>query len=360
MLNKLDRYIIKKFLGTFFYAITLLAGIIIVFDVSEKIEDFLENKAPVVEIIFDYYLNFLPYFINLFSYLFVFIAVIFFTSKLAGHSEIIAMLSIGVSFNRLLRPYLIGATLLALLSFVLANFVIPHTNVNMRRFEQKYISNLQKDIGRNVHFQIAENNFVFCQSFDNHKNTMNDFSLEQFDKTGALRYKLTAEQAIYDSVANAWHLKNYYKRHIRQGKENLQQGSSMDTMLNLYPTDLMVIKEDYKEMDFFEIRKFVKKQKMKGAANVVEYEVEQHKRMAYPFASLILTIIGVSLSSRKVRGGIGVHLGFGIFLTFLYILFMQFATVFAVYGGLLPIIAAWIPNIFFLLIAVILLKKAPK
>lgn len=360
LLGRLDRYIITKFLGTFFYAISLLAGIIIVFDLSEKIEDFLENKAPVMEIVFDYYLNFLPYFINLFSYLFVFIAVIFFTSKLAGNTEIIAMLSSGVSFNRLLRPYLVSATFLALLSFVLANFVIPHTNVKMRRFEQKYVSNLQKDIGQDVHFQIAHNNFVYCRAFNSETNTIVDFSLEQFDAQGALVFKLNAATAVYDSLQQHWQLHNYYKRYLTAQGERLLRGATMDTAIALVPQDLKVVKEDYKEMDFFEIRQYVKDQKLKGAANVVEYEVEQHKRMAYPFASLILTIIGVSLSSRKQRGGMGVHLGLGIALTFLYILFMQFATVFAVYGGLLPILAAWIPNMLFVIIAIVLLRKAPK
>ncbi len=359
-LTRLDKYIIKKFLGTFFYAISLLAGIIIVFDLSEKIGDLLENKAPVSEIIFDYYLNFLPYFINLFSYLFVFIAVVFFTAKLAGNTEIIAILSSGISFNRLLRPYLLSATFLALLSFVLANFVIPRTNVNMRRFEQKYISNLQKDIGTNVHFQIAKDNFIYCKSFDKKTNTITDFSIEKMDDNGALVFKLNAQVAVYDSTANIWRLKQYYKRNIDNGVERLNTGVVMDTTLALTPKDLIVVKEDYKEMDFFEIRRYVADQKLKGSSNVVEYEVEQHKRMAYPFASLILTIIGVSLSSRKVRGGIGMHLGFGILLTFVYILFMQFSTVFAVYGGLLPVIAAWIPNIIFMVIAVILLRNAPK
>lgn len=360
MLKKLDRYIIKKFLGTFFYAITLLAGVIIVFDLSEKIQDLLENNAPLEEIIFSYYLNFLPYFINLFSYLFVFISVIFFTSKLAINTEIIAILSSGVSFRRLLRPYMIAATFLALMSFVLGNFVIPHTNVKMREFKQKYISNLNMDRGQNIHFQISRNNFVYVERYDPRTLSAMKFSLEQFDDEGALIYKLNSVKAVYDTVADTWTIKDFYIREIDGMSETLTKGWRMDTTLSLVPKDLILIKEDYEVMDFFEINKFIKDQKMKGAGNVIQYEVEQQKRTAYPFAALILTLIGVSLSSRKVRGGMGMHLGLGIALTFIYILFMQFATVFAVYGGLSPILAAWIPNIVFSFIAFYLVRNAPK
>ena len=360
ILTKIDKYIIKKFLGTFFYAITLLAGVIIVFDLSEKIQDLLENHAPISEIIFSYYLNFLPYFINLFSYLFVFIAVIFFTSKLAINTEIIAMLSSGVSFKRLLRPYLISAVLLALLSFVLANFVIPHTNVTMREFKQKYISNLKLDRGHNIHFQIAKKNFVYVESFNPKTKTAKRFSLEQFDQDGKLLYKLNSSKAIFDTVKEKWIIHDYYIRKINGEREKLIKGMEMDTAIALYPEDLVLIKEDYEVMDFFELRKFIKDQKMKGAGNVIQYEVEQQKRTAYPFAALILTLIGVSLSSRKIRGGMGMHLGLGIALTFIYIMFMQFATVFAVYGGLSPLLAAWIPNMIFSVIAVFLIKNAPK
>ena len=360
ILTKIDKYIIKKFLGTFFYAITLLAGVIIVFDLSEKIQDLLENHAPVYEIIFSYYLNFLPYFINLFSYLFVFISVIFFTSKLAVNTEIIAMLSNGLSFRRLLRPYMIAATFLALLSFVLANFVIPHTNVKMRELKQKYISNLKLDRGHNIHFQIAKNNFIYVERYDPKTHTARKFSIEQFNDSGKMVYKLNSSKAVFDTITNKWNIKDYYIRKIDGYKEEFSKGSKMDTTIALYPKDLILIKEDYEVMDFFEINKFIEDQQMKGAGNVIQYQVEQQKRTAYPFAALILTIIGVSLSSRKIRGGMGMHLGLGIALTFIYILFMQFATVFAVYGGLSPVVAAWIPNIVFSVIAVVLLRNAPK
>ncbi len=359
-MKKIDYYIIKKFLGTFFYAIALLTVIIIIFDVSEKIEDFIENKAPFNEIVFSYYLNFIPYFINLFSYLFVFITVIFFTSKLASNTEIIAILSAGISFRRLLRPYLISAGLLGALSFALANFVIPHTNIEVRAFKQKYIGNLQNDMGQNIHFQISKGNFVYIERFNRNSSTAQNFSLEEIDSTGRLVYKLNTDKAVYDTITNKWHLVNYYERTINDLNENLIFGKEKDTTLNISPKELIVIKEDYEEMDFAEIRQFIAKQKLKGSPNVMAYEIEMNKRIAFPFAAIILTIIGVSLSSRKVRGGIGVHLGVGIALTFIYILFMQFTTVFAISGDLSPRVAAWLPNIIYVFIALYLLKKAPK
>jgi lipopolysaccharide export system permease protein len=359
-MKKIDYYIIKKFLGTFFYSIALLTIIIIIFDVSEKIEDFIENEAPLSEILFSYYINFLPYFINLFSYLFVFITVIFFTSKLAANTEIIAMLSAGISFKRLLRPYLISAAILGVLSFTLANFVIPHTNIEMRIFKQKYLDNLQKDMGQNIHFQMNKGTFIYLERYQKKTGSALKFSLEQVDSSGRLVYKLNTDKAVYDSLTNKWTLNKYYERYIDGMDERLISGQTKDTTLALSPKDLIVIKEDYEEMDFFEIRDFIDKQKLKGAPNVINYEIEMNKRIAFPFAAIILTIIGVSLSSRKVRGGIGMHLGLGIALTFLYILFMQFTTVFAISGNLSPLLAAWVPNIIYVFIALYLLKKAPK
>lgn len=359
-MKKIDYYIIKKFLGTFFYAIALLTVIIIIFDVSEKIEDFIEKKAPLSEILFSYYLNFLPYFVNLFSYLFVFITVIFFTSKLASNTEIIAILSAGISFRRLLRPYLISASILGALSFGLANFVIPHTNIEMRIFKQKYLDNLQKDMGENIHFQMSKGTFVYMERFNMQSGSAQKFSLEQMDSNGQLIYKLNTERAVYDTINDKWQLINYYERYIAGLDEKLIVGQIKDTTLAIVPKDLIVIKEAYEEMDFFEIREFIAKQKLKGSPNVMTYEIEMHKRIAFPFAAIILTIIGVSLSSRKVRGGIGMHLGLGIALTFIYILLMQFTTVFAISGDLSPSIAAWLPNFIYVFIALYLLKKAPK
>lgn len=346
-LKIIDIYIIKKFLGTFFYSIALLTVIIIIFDISEKIDDFIENEAPLREIVFKHYLNFIPFFINMFSYLFTFIAVIFFTSKLAMNTEIIAMLSSGMSFNRLLYPYMIAAFMLTIMSFFLANFVIPRANVVRREFKNTYIENLTKSKDQNIHVQISPGTFVYVESFNTSDLTGRRFTLERFDSEHQMLFKLSADKMEYDSATGKWDLSNYYIREIDGDRESLRKGTLMDTLINLQPSDLFIKKEDFEVMNYFEIREYIREQKMKGNPRVSEYQVEKHKRIAFPFATLVMTLIGVSLSSRKVRGGIGIHLGLGIGLAFLFVLVMQVSSVFATYGDLAPVLAAWMPNILF-------------
>jgi lipopolysaccharide export system permease protein len=358
-LKTIDYYIIKKFLGTFFYAISLLIMIVIIFDLSENIDEFISKQAPLNSIIFDYYLNFIPYFINLFSYLFTFISVIYFTSKLAANSEIIAILSSGVSFNRMLRPYFISALLLAILSFYLANFLIPYTNQKRRAFTDVYFHNLSKNKEEHIHLQINPGTFVYVESFNITLKTGYRFTLEKFNGHN-LEYKLMSDRIVWDSTASRWHLVNYLSRTIEGTKEHISQGASMDTTLNLVPAELYIKKENYEEMTFGALERYIKKEKLKGSEEIVYYDMEKHNRIASPFATLIMTLIGVSLSSRKLRGGIGMHLGLGILLTFAYILLMRITTVFATVGDLPPVLAAWIPNLIFGLIGLYLLKTAPK
>ncbi len=355
----IDRYIIKKFLGTFFYAISLLIVVVIVFDISENMDSFIKNHAPLRAIIVDYYLNFIPYFINLFIYLFTFISVIFFTSKMASNTEIIAILSSGISFKRMLYPYMFSSVLLAVLSFYLGNFLIPHTNHTRRIFKNMYMEKLKKEGKRNMHIQIKPNTFAYVESYNYERNTGFRFSLEKFDGQ-KLVYKLMADRIIWDTVTDKWKLKNYYIRTFYGQKEHLIQGLSKDTTLKLKPSDLYKIKEYFEEMNLFELNYFIRSEKEKGSLAYKKYEVEKYKRVAGPAAIIILTLIGVALSSRKVRGGIGMHLGIGLLLTFSYILFMQISTVFSTYGDLSPAIGTWIPNIIYLFIAIYLLIKAPK
>ena len=355
----LDIYIIKKFLGTFFYAISLLIVIVIIFDISENIDEFLEKDAPLSEIIFSYYLNFVPYFINLFVYLFTFISVIFFTSKLASNTEIVAMLSGGVNYYRFLRPYFISAIILALMSFYLGNFLIPRTNIKRREFKDKYMENLDLDKDRNIHLKIGSQTYVYLENFNSSTNVGIKFSLEEFEGN-KLTYKLMADRLQWDSTENQWSIDNYIIREISELRETIRKGQELDTTLNLKPSDLYIKKEDFEEMNFWELRERIEEEKLKGSEKVTIYEVEKHKRIAAPFATIILTLIGVTLSSRKVRGGIGMHLGLGILFTFTYILFMQVTVVFATFGDLSPFLAAWIPNMVFAVIGLALLKTAQK
>lgn len=356
----IDKYIIKKFLGTFFYAISLLILIVIIFDISENLDSFIKNDAPFNAILIDYYLNFIPYFINLFIYLFTFISVIFFTSKMASDTEIIAILSSGVSFRRLLLPYLISALILAVLSFYLGNFLIPKTNQARRIFKHAYMEKLTKDNERNLHIQIEPETFAYVETYSSTLQLGYKFSLEKYDEQD-LVYKMLADRISWDTATNHWQLKNYVIRSIDSTGQHIYKGTSMDTTIPaLRPTDLYKIMERFEEMNYYDLNDFIDREKAKGSIAYKRYEIEKHKRLAGPAAIIILTFIGMALSSRKVRGGIGMHLGIGIALTFSYIFLMQVSTVFSAFGDLSPSIAAWIPNILYLVIGIYLLQKAPK
>jgi len=357
--KKLDSYIIKKFLGTFFYAIALIIIIVIIFDISEKIDDFMEKHAPLSEIIFTYYLNFIPYFINLFSPLFTFIAVIYFTSRMASNTEIVAILSSGISFRRMLRPYIISAIFLALLSFVLSNFIIPPANKKRLEFEMLYIKNAQHSKEMNIHMQINPGTYIYAEHYNDEANIAYHFSIEKLNSKG-LYYKLTCENAKWDSLKGSWSIENYFIRTIDGLKESIKNGKQFDTILNLKPADFLENRQDIETMDFSQLNNFISKEKLKGSENLSFYQVEKHKRIAFPFATVVLTLIGVSLSSRKMRGGIGLHLGAGITLSFAFILFMQISTTFSTNGNLPAVIAVWIPNIIFGALGWYLLRIAPK
>ena len=357
----IDRYIISKFLGTFFYAIVLLAVVIIIFDISEKIDDFIQKQATLKSIIFDYYLNFLPFFINKFTALFTFISVIFFTSKMAGNTEIIAILNGGVSFKRFLRPYLVGAFVLSLFSFMLTNFVIPKTIHKMVDFEAKYVKKQNPTNFTNIHMQLEPGTYIYVESFNSQIKTGYKFSLEKLEKGKGLAYKLTADALVWDTLKRKWSVNTYYERKLlADGSEIIQKGPTKDIKLNVKPEEFNIDADNVMYMNFFELRKFIKKEKLKGSSQVNRYLVEMHQRFAFPFAGLILTLIGVALSSRKVRGGTGLNLGFGIAITFTYILFLQVTTVFARFGEVPPALAVWTPNIVFGIVALILIWKAPK
>lgn len=358
-IKKLDTYIIKKFLGTFFYAIGLIIIIVIIFDISEKIDDFIEKQAPLTEIIFKYYLNFIPYFANLYSYLFTFIAVIYFTSRLASNSEIVAILSSGVSYRRLLRPYLIAAFFLAGFTFVLSNFLIPPANKKRLEFEMMYIKNSQHSKEMNIHMQISPGTFIYAEHYNNEINVAYHFSIEKINETG-LYYKLTSELARWDSTKASWTIEKYFIRTIDGLKEKIKSGKQIDTTLNLKPGDFMENLHNVETMNWSQLNDYIADEKLKGSDNLAYSQVEKQKRIAYPFATVVLTLIGVALSSRKMRGGIGLHLGAGLSLSFAFILFMQITTTFATNGNLPAFIAVWIPNIVFGAIGIYLIRKAPK
>ena len=339
----LDRYIIIKFLGTFFFALALIISIAIVFDISEKIDDFLEKEAPMKAIVFEYYLNFIPFLANLFSPLFIFISVIFFTSKMAGQTEIIAILASGISFKRLLVPYLVAALFLAGISFYLNNYVLPHSNTSRIAFETKYIKNPFVYKNKHVHRQIAPGQFIYFESYNNFDKIGYQFSYERIEN-GSLNFKLLSERIFWDSLKNKWTIENYFTREIKGMEEVISTGFRMDTSLAFYPGEFNRRDNFVETMDTPELNKYIDQEILRGSEEVPFY--------------LVLTIMGVSLSSRKVRGGIGVQIGVGILLSFTYIMFMQISQTFATNGNLPAWLAVWIPNIFFTIIAIFLLKRA--
>ena len=359
-LKRLDRYIIVKFLGTYFFAIALIISIAVVFDINENIDDFINNKAPISAIVFDYYLNFIPYFANLFSPLFVFIAVIFFTSKLTENSEIIAMFSSGMSFKRILRPYMVSAGIIAVATFWLGGYVIPKGSVTRINFEDKYYKPRKANSARNIQLEVDTGVIAYIDRFENYRQTGYRFSLDKF-KDKQLVSHLTARSITYDTTAyHRWTIKDYMIREMDGMKEKITHGDRIDTTLFMEPADFLIMKNQQEMLTNPQLSEYIDRQKQRGFANIKEFEIEYHKRIAMSFASFILTLIGVSLSSKKTKGGMGLYLGIGLGLSFSYILFQTIASTFAVNGNVPPMIAVWIPNILYAFIAFYLYKKAPK
>jgi lipopolysaccharide export system permease protein len=359
-LKIIDLYIIRKFLGTFFYSIILILAIAVIFDISEKIDDFIESAAPVREIVFDYYMNFIPYFAVLFSSLFTFISVIFFTSKMAYNTEIIAILSSGVSFRRMLLPYFISASVIAIFAFSLSNFVIPNANKTKLEFEEKYIHKRPQTFNRkNIHKQVEPGVFIYMESYSTISRTGYNFSMEKFED-GKLTSKLMADQILWDTTKNSWQMKRYYIRKIDGLKEFVIEGNSKDTIIKIAPADFERRLNAVEAMSFNELNDFIDVSRMQGETNLIAYLIERYRRTAFPFSTFILTLIGVAVSSQKVRGGIGAQLGIGLTISFAYILFMQFSSQFAIGGSLPPLLAVWLPNLIFAAVALVLYRMAPK
>lgn len=358
-LKKIDKYIMKKFVLTFFIAILLIIGIVIIFDVSEKIDNFVTNQAPLNEIIFDYYVNFVPYFMNMFSPLFVFITVIFFTSKLAQNSEIIAILSGGVSYHRMMVPYLVSAAIIALVSLLLNLYVIPRSNETRIAFEEKYC-NSQSTFIKDLHYQIAPGQFVYVESFSSWNNTAFRLTLEEV-VDNELVSKLSCESATWDSTSGAWTLRGYYIRDYVDGIEDrVRSGTVKDTVINLDIADFYRNEDTVASLPQKALNELIRTQKMRGDASIIYAQIEKNNRFSLPFSAFILTIMGVSLSSRKKRGGMGWNIVVGLALSFSYILFMKFSQMFVYTNTLSPTVALWLPNVLFTIIAAVLYKLAPK
>lgn len=358
-MNTIDKYIIRKYLTTFVFTMAIFAVVIVVFDISEKLDDFLKHNAPIEKIIFEYYAGMLPFYLNMLSPLINFIAVIFFTAKMADQTEVVPILSGGMSFNRFMRPYMIAAGLIFAVSFIFNIFIIPHTNKLMTDFENVYIKPLDQTNRRSTHMQIDDKTYVYIGDFDTKYDEGYNFVMEKFEGN-ELKEKWLADRIVWDSIGMQWSIRNYSIRYIDELKESMVSGAQIDTVLDMLPSDFVVYENAYTAMGTFELGERIEKEKLRGTGILVNLRLELYKRFVNPFSAFVLTLMGVALSSKKVRGGIGLSLGLGIGLSFTYIVFIQFSTIFASQGGFPPLLAVWIPNLIFGIIALILLIKAPK
>lgn len=361
-LSRLDRYIIGKFLGTYFFSIVLIISIAVVFDFNENIDKFLQHDAPMKEILFDYYLNFIPFYSNLFSQLFVFIAVIFFTTKLAENSEIIAMLSTGTSFARIVRPYMISAAIIALLNYGLGSYIIPRGNVKRVKFENKYKNRGRQDFSANVQLEVDSGVIAYFGRYEENMKMGFDFTLDKFEDKKLVKH-LQAMTIQYDTLSYEpyhWIITSYQKRDLQGMREGIQNGSKLDTIIRIQPQDLMASRDMEMTLTTPELDTYIERQKARGFANIQQFEVEYWKRGATSFATFILTIIGVSISARKRKNGMGIALGIGLALILTYIMFQTVTSSLAIKANFPAAIAVWIPNFVFAIVALYYYKKAPK
>jgi len=355
----IDSYLLRKMLGTVVFAITLLMTIVVVFDMSENIQRFLNHDVPWKVVITGYYFNFIPYFINLFIPLFTFISVIWFTSKLSSRNEIISIFDNGISFNRMLVPYVTGAVIIMIISLIMSNFIVPNTNRKLNDFKFQYFGR-KATTSTYLHIKNSKNSYIFVERWDKMDSLGYNFTYEEFDSS-ALRLKISAQTIDYDEDNKIWHLHRYMKRVITpDNEEHIFRGEEFDTTFNISPLNLYQDISVSETMSYRELRQFIREEKLRGSSLLANYQIEQHKRLANPVGILIMTLLGVSVSCRKSTRGVGVHVFIGMGLAFSFIFLQQISTVFSVSGGLPPVLGTWIPNIIFAIITVVMLKMTPK
>jgi lipopolysaccharide export system permease protein len=341
-------------------AMALIIVIVITFDVSEKLDDFLGGHAPLGEIVYRYYLNFIPGFVNLYSPLFIFISVIFFTSKMAGNTEIIAILGSGISYRRLMRPYLYGAVIVAIVVLVFGNYLIPVNNRSLASFESEYIHTRKQSYFNNIHFQAKQGVQVYAESYDAKTLRVNRFHRDVYDEEYRLVDRIASSSIQYDTVTGKWDCVDFVHRTIDGDKEHLSRSGQSQRALGISPDDFNWASDDITTMNSTELYHYIVREKMRGSTTVVAAKIEFYQRLLNPFAIIIMTFIGLGVSSRKTRGGIGVHLAVGITLAFAFIVFMKVSTVYAIFGTLNPFVAVLLPQAVFGIIAAIMIHTAPK
>lgn len=354
----LDRYILKKFLGTFLLTIVLMAAVICMFDITEKLDTFL--AAPLKATIFDYFLSFIPYLLIMLAPLFVFISVIFFTTKMAANSEIIAILASGVSFSRLLKPYMIGAAVIAAFTFVLSNYLLPPSNVKRIAYDNRYRKNKKVETNVNIQLMVSPGVVAYIGRFEDHNQMGYRFSLDKFENH-ELVSRTTASMARYDTTRTYhWVLSDWMTRNFDGMNERVTHGQIMDTIITFEPRDFMISANDQETLTTPQLAEYIDKQKKRGVANIKAFEIEKEKRTAATAAAFILTLIGMALSAKKSKGGLGLNIGIGLGLSFSYIVFSTVTSSLAINGYTTPFVAMEIPNVAYLLIGIFLYYRASR
>lgn len=360
MLGVIDRYILKRYLFTFLGILLLFIPIGIMVSLAEKIGKIIDNEAPLAEVIV-FYGNFSLVIGNLLLPIMLFLSIIYFTSRMASNTEIVAILSSGVSYWRFLRPYMIGATIVAILIFLMGMFIVPHASIGFNEFEYKYFKKGRSDRQTtNIFNQLNESDYLYVSSFDPNRQIGYNFTYEHFDENKQLQYKLSAANIRWVEADSVYRLTNYAKRTLRDNQEYIQAKRRLDTVFSFDIDDLAPVSYVADTKNLFELNEFIKDQRKKGAANINTYILVKYKRWALPIAAFILTIIAVAVSSVKRRGGMGVNLAFGIGVAFIYIFFDRIFGTLAEQSGFSPLLAVIIPNLLFGVLAAFLLQKAKR
>lgn len=358
MFSIIDKYIIKKFLFTFFFMLAIIMMFSIVFDVSEKLGDFISNKAPLNEIIFDYYLNFIILYGNMFTSMIVFISVIWFTTKMAKDTEIIPIWFSGKPIYRYLRPYFISATILMLFSLFINHFVVPNANKERLAFEEKYYRDLM--VVEDYHAEYPGNQSVFFSNYNERDKRINDFTFQQWTSDNKLSCFIKSRYALNKPGSSTWQLRDLYIKNFYQDRIEIRHVKSLDTVFNFTISEMTHRESVAATMSFNELKTFIQREKTKGSSMVPMYEIELHQRTSYPFAAYILTLIGVSVASTKRRGGVGVNIAIGLGIVFIYIFAMKMLTVATLNLGFPSLLSVWIPNVFFALTGIVLFRMSQK
>ena len=360
-MTRIDRYLIKRFLTTYVFAVFIIVMVILVIDFVEKNDDFLETKPSNSAIFLDYYMNLAPYWANYISPLMIFISTVFFTAKMASHTEIIAILGSGTSFRRLMLPYFIGSGIVAVYSFVMVGWLLPKANIPRIDFQNKYLESDFFFSGRDIHMAVQKNVYAYLSSYDNNSNTAYDFTLEKIEDNRLVE-KLSARRATYDDSLKKWKLHDYQIRKMGIMKDQMTYSPAvaLDTSINMFPSDFTNAKNRQETLTIPQLQDYIALINSRGAEGVEIYKIEYYQRFATPFAVVILSVMGLIVSARKARGGVGLQIAIGFVLAFLYIIFYILSKGIAEAGSMNPILAVWLPNIVFTVVSAVMYFTVPR